>query len=397
MSNPAIIEQLRADLIERYGVPADQVVVVRSPYRICPLGAHIDHQLGVVTAMALDQAVHVAFAPSHSTQMALSSVDFAGETRFSLNEVPQPRNGDWGNYARGAVQALQSRYPLNTGIYAVTAGRLDGGGLSSSAAIGVALLLALEHANGLEVSPHDNIDLDQAIENGYLGLRNGILDQAAILLSRRRQLTYIDCLTRTHQHFPAPQEFSFTILIVFSGLKRALVATDYNRRVVQCTAAAEALLAAVGRPDAPRVLRSIAPDEYEDWKHVLKGPVARRAEHFFVEMARVQQGVVAWRDGDRERFGRLISQSGASSIENYQCGCPPLIDLYQILQDTPGVLGARFSGAGFRGCCMALTDSATGEQAAERVLAEYRRRHPELADGAYTLLCHTDDGAAVCQ
>jgi galactokinase/galacturonokinase len=114
-------------------------------------------------------------------------------------------------------------------------------------------------------------------------------------------------------------------------------------------------------------------------------------------MSRVEQGVVAWRDGDRERFGRLISQSGASSIEDYQCGCPPLIDLYQILQDTPGVLGARFSGAGFRGCCVALTDPAAGEQAAERVLAEYRRRHPELADGAYTLLCQTDDGAAVCQ
>jgi galacturonokinase len=396
MGDHSIIDPLRAEVVKRYGVPSGQVVVVRAPYRICPLGAHIDHQLGPVTAMALDRAVYVAFAPSRSPELVLSSLDFPGETRFSLNHVPDPRPGDWGNYARGAVRALQSQYGLHTGICGVTAGRLDGGGLSSSAAIGVALLLALEHANGLQVSPEENIRLDQAIENGYLGLRNGILDQAAILLSRRGQLTYVDCLTGDYQRFSPPADpFRFTILIAFSGLKQALVATDYNRRVEQCTAAAKALLAAVGRPDAQPVLRSISLAEYRESKQVLKGAEARRAEHFFSEMQRVELGVAAWREGDLERFGQLIRQSGASSIENYQCGCPPLIDLYGILHDTPGVLGARFSGAGFRGCCVALTQPEAGEQAAERVLAEYRRRHPELADDAYTLLCQTSDGATV--
>jgi galacturonokinase len=275
---------------------------------------------------------------------------------------------------------------------------LDGGGLSSSAAIGVALLLALEHANGLDVSPRENIDLDQAIENEYLGLRNGILDQAAILLSQRGQLTHIDCLTRESQCFPPPPNSpSFSILIVFSGLKQALTATDYNRRVEECAAAADALLAAVGRPHAPRVLRSIAPEEYAAWKHVLHGSAARRAEHFFGEMARVEQGVAAWRDGDLERFGQLIRQSGRSSIENYQCGCPPLVDLYEILCGTPGVIGARFSGAGFRGCCVALTELGAVEQAAEQVLREYCQRQPELAEAAYTLVSQTDDGASPCE
>ena len=177
--------------------------VVRSPYRICPLGAHIDHQLGPVTAMAIDRAVHVAYAPMLG-EVRLSSLDFPGEVAFSLAHVPDRRDGDWGKFARGAVRVLQQRYPLRSGIQGVTAGRLDGGGLSSSAAIGVALLLALEEANGLTtITRQENIALDLAIENEYLGLRIGILDQSAILLSRRDQLTYIDCRTREHELIPA--------------------------------------------------------------------------------------------------------------------------------------------------------------------------------------------------
>jgi galacturonokinase len=389
------IKKLRSLVVQRFGVPLDQVTVVRAPYRICPLGAHIDHQLGTVTAMALDQAVHVAFAPSHTGEVMLTSIDFPGQTRFSIDHVPPPRPGDWGNYVRGAVKALQQRFDLHTGICGVTAGRLDGGGLSSSAAIGIALLLALQHANGLEVSEEENIDLDQTIENGYLGLQNGILDQAAIVLSRRDQLTWIDCLTRSYRRLPPPANAPrFEILIVFSGLKQALVATDYNQRVQQCTAAAEKLLAASGRSEAPHVLRSVTSEQYDAYQHVLEGAEARRAKHFFDEMDRVQQGLKAWDAGDWYHFGQLMNQSGLSSIENYQCGCPPLIDLYQILRDTPGMLGARFSGAGFRGCCVALVEPQASESAAESVLARYRQQHPDLADAAYSLVCRTADGAA---
>jgi galactokinase len=258
------------------------------------------------------------------------------------------------------------------------------------------LLLAIEAANGLAISPDGNISLDQAIENEYLGLRNGILDQSAILLSRRDQLMYIDCLTRSYQrHPPLGGRFGGSLLIAFSGLKKTLVATDYNRRVEECQVAARSLLHAVGRPEERPVLRAIDADEYACHKHVLSGPPARRAEHFFSEMARVRDGVRAWCEGDLERFGRLMTESGQSSIDNYQCGCAPLIDLYRILVDTPGVLGARFSGAGFRGCCVALVEPGAAGEAASRVDFEYRRRQPELSDSAHALLCESADGAAI--
>ena len=393
MSGSEFLEDLRQELVRRYGVRPGDVRTVRSPYRICPLGAHIDHQLGPVTAMAIDRAVHVAYAPL-AGEVRLSSLDFPGEVRFSLAHVPDRRDGDWGNFARGAVRALQQQHVLRYGIQGVTAGRLDGGGLSSSAAIGVALLLALEQANGLMVTAQENIALDQAIENEYLGLRNGILDQSAILLSRRDQLTYIDCRTCEHELIPpATSAGSPAILLAFSGLKRALVGTDYNQRVDECRAAADALLRALGRPDAVPVLRNIEPDEYAQCRRLLDGPPARRATHFFSEVQRVREGVDCWRRGDLAGFGRLVSASGESSIRNYECGCPPLVDLYEILVATEGVYGTRFSGAGFRGCCVALLDPQAAEPAAESVLGRYRRRQPQLAGDAFALVCRSDDGA----
>lgn len=392
----ALVQRLQEEVTRRYA-PAAPIRVVRSPYRICPLGAHIDHQHGIVTAMAIDQAAYVAFSPTDDRTMRLSSLDFPGEILFSIDDVPDRRPHDWGNFARGAVRALQQDHALNRGICGVTAGRFDGGGLSSSAAIGVALLLALEHANGLEVSPVDNIALDLAIENDYLGLRIGILDQSAILLSQQDCLTVIDCQTTKHELISAAADMQpFSILIAFSGLKQALVSTDYNLRVEQCASAASTLLQAVGRSTQKPHLRNVTAQEYHAHRHLLKGPPARRANHYFTEMERVQDGVAAWRTGDLNAFGALMSQSGRSSIINYECGCEPLIDLYEILVATPGILGARFSGAGFRGCCVALVAPEAAREACARVEHEYRRKHPDLATGPITMLCRSADGARLC-
>src|ERR1043166_9745554 len=155
MNDPdSIPHALKFELHRHYGVPAEEARVVRSPYRICPLGAHIDHQLGTVTAMAIDRAVYFAFAPTETPEVRLRSLSFQGEVHFHLHEIPPKRAGDWGNYPRGAVAALErSGHVLKNGLVGVTLGGLEEGGLSSSAAAGVAYLLALEAANELDISP----------------------------------------------------------------------------------------------------------------------------------------------------------------------------------------------------------------------------------------------------
>jgi galacturonokinase len=389
-------ESLRREVASRFGVPAGSVRVVRAPYRVCPLGAHVDHQLGPATAMALDHGVLLAYAPSPSREVRLESLDFPGLVAFSLDDVPPRRPDDWGNFPRGAALALHARHRLERGILGVTAGKLHGGGVSSSAAIGVAFLLAFEDVNRLRVSVEENIGLDRRVENDYLGLRNGILDPAAILVSRRGHLTAIDCRTSAHELIPpAPGMPQFRILLAFSGLRRELVRTDYNRRVAECAEAARTLLASIGRDDGEPVLGDVAPDAYDAHKGRLRDAPARRAAHFFSEADRVRRGVAAWRRGDLAGFGALMTASGESSIRNYECGSPPLVDLYQALAEAEGVHGARFSGAGFRGCCVALVEPGAVDSVADRVAAAYAGRHPDLARRASIVVCDTGDGAEI--
>ena len=151
----------------------------------------------------------------------------------------------------------------------------------------------------------------------------------------------------------------------------------------------------MGRSDGEPLLGNITFEEYEIHKHLLSGALAKRARHFFSESERVRLGIDAWRDGDLETFGRLIAESGRSSIENYECGSTPLIDLYRILIETDGVYGARFSGAGFRGCCVALVNPQKSSAAIEQIQSAYRAKYSDLSKNAPVFICQPDDGAMI--
>jgi galactokinase/galacturonokinase len=260
------------------------------------------------------------------------------------------------------------------------------GGLSSSAAVTIAYLLALEAVNGLEVSPEANVNLVRYTENQYIGLNNGILDQSVILFSQPGCLTSIDCQTVQIDQIPGPQtNGDFEILVVYSGLTRILVGTDYNNRVAECQEAARLLLGYAGQADAPNPrLRHVEPGIFASEGQRLPPNLKRRASHYFGEMQRVVEGIAAWQAGDLARFGAFISESGESSIKNYECGSPHLITLYETLRETPGVYGTRFSGAGFRGCCLALIDPAARESIAEAIHHRYPAAHPDEAP-AYSI------------
>jgi len=397
----ARVAALKAEMQRAYGVPPADVRVVVSPYRICPLGAHVDHQRGVVTGMALDQAILLAFAPAPAKtpdRVVARSHNFEHEVCFDLDTIPPAQPGDWGNYLRGAAMSLRRKLGggLLRGMVALVDGDLPVGGLSSSAAVGVAYLLALEAVNGLSVSIADNIELDRAIENDYIGLNNGILDQSVILASQRDRLLSLDCATQQWQTVAGPPRDAFAVLVFHSGVTESLVTTGYNQRVAECREAARQLLRAARKPAAGDVvLRDVPEAVFRQLGVTLPLPLRRRATHFFTEQARVRAGVEAWRAGDVARFGQLVTQSGRSSMENYECGSPQLIAIYEALAATPGVFGARFSGAGFRGSCIALVEPARAEAIAATTADHYARRHPSEAGRSAIALCHSDDGARV--
>ncbi|PIN12773.1 Galactokinase [Handroanthus impetiginosus] len=409
---------IRTKVAEMSGKDSKEVRIVVSPYRICPLGAHIDHQGGIVSAMTINKGILLGFVPSDDSQVLLQSGQFKGEVRFRVDEW-LPRNTsstkeecNWGNYARGALYALQKRgNHIKQGIVGFVCGTegLDSSGLSSSAAVGVAYLLAFESANKLIISSAENIEYDRLIENEYLGLKNGILDQSAILLSSYGCLTCMNCKTKEHRLVRSPdlngnhingRKKQFSILLAFSGLKQALITNPgYNSRVAECREAARVLLQASGNEGLEPLLSNVEPEAYEEHKCKLDPNLAKRAEHYFSENKRVVKGVEAWARGNMEDFGKLISASGLSSIQNYESGCEPLIQLYEILVKAPGVYGARFSGAGFRGCCIAFVDADRALDAALFIWREYSKLQPKLAsqidDESMVHICDAGDCARI--
>ena len=367
------------------------------PYRICPLGAHIDHQYGHINGLAIDRGIHFAYQTTESGGCELYSLQFPDAcARFHVTSVPGKRANDWADYLRGAARKLGERYPLSRGVRGVFEGSLPIGGLSSSAAVTIVFLSVLCRVNGIHPDDWELIRMAQAAENEYVGVNCGKLDQSCEVLCRKDHLLYMDTANDHYERIPRnPSMPPFQIAIFFSGLEHALSNSNYNARQDECKAAAY-LLKALSGMDYGRFLdsrlRDVPVEIFEKYQDRLPENWRRRAAHYYTEDARAQAGAEAWRRGDLQEYGRLIFESGYSSIYNYESGSEELKKLYEIIKNTDGVYGGRFSGAGFKGCCMALIDPAYAERIEERVGREYKKAFPQLA-GRYSFhLCASADG-----
>jgi len=187
----------------------------------------------------------------------------------------------------------------------------------------------------------------------------------------------------------------YRIAILFSGIERTLAGSKFNMRVDEAKSAAYALMAYAGVEYGKfneAVLRHVPVSIFNQYRDRLPDNWRKRAEHFYTEIDRVQKGADAWRRGDLEAYGRLSFESGHSSIYNWETGSPELKKLYELLTQQDGVYGGRFSGAGFKGCCMALIDPAYAEKIEQTVTREYLKEFPAL-EGKYSFhLCESSDG-----
>lgn len=366
------------------------------PYRISPLGAHIDHQYGKINGLALDKGIHIAYSPKHNGVVELKSLNFPKRAQFHVASIPDEKVGDWADHMRGAAKMLTEKYPLRMGISAVIEGTLPVGGLSSSAAVIIAFLSALAKVNNITLGDWETIMMAKAAENKYVGVNCGKLDQSCEVLSRKDHLLYMDCKDDSYELIPLnPAMKPFKIAVLFSGLERSLATSAYNLRQDECKAAAYNLLAYAGMDYGKFIdtrLRDVPVDVFETYKDRLPDNFRKRATHYFSEIARAEAGAEAWRKGDLDEYGKLVFASGKSSVENYECGCPELITMYNIMTETNGIYGGRFSGAGFKGCCMALIDPDKAEEIERTVTDRYLRVYPELT-GKYSFhLCDSADG-----
>ncbi|MBR4533352.1 MAG: galactokinase [Bacteroidaceae bacterium] len=382
---------------ELYGrEPAD---ISFCPYRICPIGAHSDHNLGKITGLAIDKGIHIAYAPKHNGVVEVVSLQFPKRAQWHINSIPAQKQGDWADYLRGATMALEKNYNLGVGLCGVIEGSLPIGGLSSSAAVIISFLKALCKVNNITLQPQELIDIAYDAERNYVGVSVGKLDQSCEVLCKKNQLLYLDTKDGQYELIPQnPQMKPYRIAIFFSGLEHSLASSKFNMRVDELRAGVYALQAFAGLDYGKfqeAMARDVAPEIYRQYKDRLPEPWAKRCEHWYTEYERVEKGAEAWRKGDIEEYGRLSFESGWSSIHNWESGAPEQIRLYEIMTQTDGIYGGRFSGAGFKGCCMALIDPAYEESIRRTVTEQYLKAFPEMKGKYDVYICDSADGVVL--
>lgn len=367
-----------------------------TPYRICPLGAHVDHQLGLITGFAIDKGIHMVYVPDENGDVEVSSLQFFGTEKWNVRNTPDIRQNDWADHLRGATIALNNRYPLHIGLCGMLEGELPIGGLSSSAAVIITFLSALCRLNNIRLTEKELVSISREAENNYVGVACGKLDQSCEIYCRKDNLLFMDMKDDRYELIPTnPKMKPYSIAIFFSGLDRSLAGSKYNMRVDECRSAAYALQAFAGieyGKYAETYLRDVPFDVFSGYKDKLPENWRKRAEHYYSEVRRVEDGVRAWRNGEIEEFGRLVFESGYSSINLYETGSPEIKKLYEIMTETNGIYGGRFSGAGFKGCCMAIIDPKFAEEILENVEKKYLEAFPELSGKYSAHICCTADG-----
>ncbi len=336
----------------------------RAPGRVNLIGEHVDYSEGFVLPMAIDRATFVAVAPRDDGVVRIRSLDRDERAEFGLDERdPRPR-GAWSDYAQGVALALARRVALRGADLVVRTSVPIGAGLSSSAAFELAVGLALLAAAGETLPALELARAAQEAENGFVGLRSGIMDQLASAFGVRDHALLIDCCTQDVTPVALPSDLA--VVVADSGVKHQLAASAYNDRRAESEEAARLLGA--------RSLRDISVAELARRAAALPEPLRRRARHVVTENARVLAAVSALRENDLARAGALMNASHDSLRDDYEVSSPELDLLAETARGTPGVYGARLTGAGFGGAIVTLVRDDAVAGLVEALEAAYASR-----------------------
>jgi galactokinase len=358
-------------------------LIAEAPGRVNLIGEHTDYNQGFVLPVAIDRTVAVAAAPNDAIQIRVHSLDFAECDEFPINGAPLARGHGWRNYVRGVVWAMRGAGHRLRGLDIEITGDIPrGAGLSSSAALELAVAGALATASGIEIEGRDLALLAQRAENEFVGVECGIMDQLASALGQAECALLIDC--RSLEVEPVALPRNIAIVVVDSKVHRNLAETPYNQRRKECAEAARALGVESLR-DADEHLLESRRGELPDYLY-------RRTRHVITENARVLAAVGALRRADPVTLGELLYQSHESLADDFEVSCAELDLLVGLARKAEGVLGARLTGAGFGGCTVNLVRREALAAFQTAVVAPYRERTGLPAD---MHVCQAVDGLRV--
>ncbi len=356
-------------------------VVVRAPGRVNLIGEHTDYNDGFVLPMALEQAIWVALRPRPDRCVIVHALDLNASATFHLDDLTRGRG--WAEYVKGVAHVLQQAGYTLYGWEGVMMGDVPrGAGLSSSAAVEMAVARAFAEVSGFAWEPLRMARLGQQAENEWVGVKCGIMDQAVSAAAQAGHALFLDCRTLEYAFIPMPEEV--TVVVMDTSTRRGLVESAYNERRQQCEQAAQFF--------GVRALRDVSWEEFLARGHGLEPTVWKRARHVISENERVLRAVQAMRSNDPITLGELFNESHASLRDDFEVTNEALNWMVEIAQSQPGCYGARMTGAGFGGCAVALVHRTVSETFVRAVGEAYRQRSGLQAN---LFVSHAGQGAEV--
>jgi len=378
--NP-VQQRVSARFEERFGQPP--AFVVRAPGRVNLIGEHTDYNEGFVFPMAIDRAVWVALRPREDRHVHLEALDFDAPIDFSLDELHKDASSP-AEYAKGVAWAVQQAGYTLKGWEGVMQGDVPiGAGLSSSAALELAIARTFQATGGYAWDGPRMALLAQQAENQWVGVNCGIMDQMISAVGQAGHALLIDC--RSLEATPAPLPPGTVVVVLDTNTRRGLVDSAYNERRAQCEAAA----AYFGQ----RVLRDVTMAQLNAASADLDEMIVRRARHVISENARTLEALEAMRAADPAHLGLLMNASHASLRDDFEVSSPALNQVVEVARQHAACYGARMTGAGFGGCAVALVQAGQAEAFVAHIEAAYSADSPFPRPTAY--VCQPSDGAQI--
>ena len=357
--------------------------IIRAPGRVNLLGEHVDYNDGFVLPAAIDRATYIAFSPSGTPLTSLLAVDMDDQAFFTLESVRArtqeagPPLPEWALYPAGVLWALGEEGLDTSGLQGVYASNVPrGSGLSSSASVEMAFLLAWQTLGGWRLPPMQRALLGQKAENRYVSVNCGIMDQFASACGEENRLLLLDCRSLEWKTIPLPEDAA--IVIADTTVRRKLTSGEYNKRRSACEEAVRLL-----KQDLPEIksLRDVSVEEFNRYEGKLPEEVAKRGRHVVEEIERTKQAEALLAAGDVRRFGELMNDCHASLRDLYEVSCPELDVMVRVAQSLEGCHGARLTGAGFGGCTVNLVARERADAFAGELAKGYEsetRLRPEI-------------------
>lgn len=342
-----------------------------SPGRINLIGEHTDYNGGNVFPCAITLGTYGLAAKREDKTLNFYSENFAelGIISIDLDNLEYNAADRWTNYPKGMIKFLkESGYDINQGLDILYYGNIpNGAGLSSSASIELLTGFIVQTLFGLDIDRLELIKTGQRVENEFIGVNSGIMDQFAVGKGKKDTAILLDCNTLDYELIPVVLE-NHSIVIMNTKKRRELADSKYNERRSECDQA----LAELQKVLTVSSLGELDEQTFDQHQSILSNEtILKRARHAVTENQRTLKASVALKAGNLEEFGQLMNESHISLRDDYEVTGPELDKMVQAAWDQPGILGARMTGAGFGGCAIAIVENNKIDEFIDQVGKQY--------------------------